>query len=249
MSKSWTSEKREACGLPVFMGKEMKLWMCLLLGALTSVASADCIKGEGDVVHARYDIHAGSQRYSVDFYRGADQVAWRRGEVISVWTHRDQAASLLRVFPQYQRTIWYPAGDLRALGKEAQWRGVMGWPDPQSRDYRMVGGSSSMVQGCPAQEYQGSDGGKVLWLDEVQLPARMADAGAVWQLVSLQRVARADTFGLWSQWQSTDFADVGDNESDPFLRRMISLGFVEHGASGFYHADGSPLPGADHHAH
>ncbi len=227
----------------------MKLWMGLLLGALASVASADCMKGQGDVVHARYDIYAGSQRYSVDFYRGADQVAWQRGEVISVWTHRDQVASLLRVFPQYQRTIWYPAGDLRALGKEAKWRGVAGWPDPQHHDYRMVSGSTSIVQGCPAQEYMGADGDKVLWLDQVKLPARMADAGVVWQLVSLQRVSREETFELWTQWQSTDFADVGDNESDPFLRRMISLGFVEHGASGFYRADGSPLQGADHHAH
>lgn len=227
----------------------MKLLMVVLLGGWASLVSAQCLKGEGEVVHARYDVYAGDQRYSVDFYRGDNQVAWQRGEVISVWTHQGGAASLLRVFPQYQRTIWYPAGDLRALGKEASWSGVTGWPDPQGSGYQRVGEDVSLVQGCPAKEYLGHGKMSVLWLEDVQLPARMAGTGTVWQLVSLDVVSQASTFDLWSGWESTDFADVGDNESDPFLRRMISLGFVEHGASGFYHADGTPLPGADHHAH
>ena len=46
---------------------------------------------------------------------------------------------------------------------------------------------------------------------------------------------------------STDFADVGDNEAGPFLRKMIALGFVEHGASGFYQANGETLQGGAHH--
>lgn len=49
-------------------------------------------------------------------------------------------------------------------------------------------------------------------------------------------------------YQSTDYADVGDNESDPFLRKMIRLGFVKHGASGFYDSEGHPMANeADHH--
>ena len=48
-------------------------------------------------------------------------------------------------------------------------------------------------------------------------------------------------FAKWDNYQTTDYADIGDNESDPFLAKMINLGFVEHGASGFYHADGSPI--------
>lgn len=47
-------------------------------------------------------------------------------------------------------------------------------------------------------------------------------------------------------YQATDFADIGDNESDPFFRKMINLGFVEHGATGFYDTDGNTLPAADH---
>ncbi len=53
-----------------------------------------------------------------------------------------------------------------------------------------------------------------------------------------------DTF---STYQSTDFADIGDNESDPFFRKMINLGFIEHSASGFYDSEGNSLSSAHQH--
>lgn len=48
-------------------------------------------------------------------------------------------------------------------------------------------------------------------------------------------------------YQMTDYADIGDNESDPFLRKMIHLGFVKHGSSGFYDANGNKLSGGHSH--
>ena len=39
-----------------------------------------------------------------------------------------------------------------------------------------------------------------------------------------------DFFLSLEAYQTTDYADIGDNESDPFLLGMINLGFVEHGA-------------------
>lgn len=50
-----------------------------------------------------------------------------------------------------------------------------------------------------------------------------------------------------SRYASTDYADIGDNESDPFLLRMVNLGFVEHGGSGFYDADGHDMGGRHNH--
>ena len=54
-------------------------------------------------------------------------------------------------------------------------------------------------------------------------------------------------FTAWENYQTTDYTDIGDNESDPFLMKMINLGFVEHGASGFYDAQGNTLEGEHHH--
>lgn len=231
----------------------MRSFFVVLLMLSSSLwAAQECaVPDAGQVLHARYDVYRGDQRYSVDYFHDDEQVAWRRGQVISLWSRSGDQASLLRVFPQYQRTIWYPAGDLRALGKGADWRGVAGWQLPQENGYSSTGEGVAVVQGCEARAFGNVAGSKVLWLAEAGLPARVEGlSGVVWQLVSLETVSRAESFGRWEQWQSTDFADVGDNEADPFLRRMIALGFVEHGASGFYQADGSPLEGRDsHHAH
>ena len=54
-------------------------------------------------------------------------------------------------------------------------------------------------------------------------------------------------FAVWDRYQTTDYADVGDNESDPMLAKMIKLGFISHGASGFYHADGTQIESGHHH--
>lgn len=50
-------------------------------------------------------------------------------------------------------------------------------------------------------------------------------------------------------YQATDFADIGDNETDPFFRKMIHLGFIDHGASGFYDSEGNSLSSAQHSSH
>ena len=54
-------------------------------------------------------------------------------------------------------------------------------------------------------------------------------------------------FAKWDNFQTTDYADIGDNESDPFLAKMINLGFIEHGATGFYNQQGEAIQGGHHH--
>lgn len=50
-----------------------------------------------------------------------------------------------------------------------------------------------------------------------------------------------NTFLTRSDYQTTDYTDIGDNESDPFLLKMINLGFIAHTASGVYDAQGNSL--------
>ncbi|QDE30755.1 hypothetical protein [Shewanella polaris] len=76
-----------------------------------------------------------------------------------------------------------------------------------------------------------------------------ADKAINWQLSEMTYdnkmiQQQLDTF---SAYQSTDFADIGDNESDPFFRKMINLGFIEHSASGFYDSEGNSLSSAHQH--
>lgn len=54
-------------------------------------------------------------------------------------------------------------------------------------------------------------------------------------------------FAQWDRFQTTDYADIGDNEGDPFLAKMINLGFIEHSATGFYNQQGEAIQGGHHH--
>lgn len=58
-----------------------------------------------------------------------------------------------------------------------------------------------------------------------------------------------DAFNQYRNFAATDYADIGDNESDPFLMKMIRLGFIRHGSSGFYDAQGNSLGMHQGHVH
>ncbi len=60
-----------------------------------------------------------------------------------------------------------------------------------------------------------------------------------WNKKSLRHDKQAvdQFFKQRDRYKATDFADIGDDHTDPFLTQMVSVGFIEAGASGFYHAD------------
>ncbi|WP_412502940.1 hypothetical protein [Shewanella chilikensis] len=90
------------------------------------------------------------------------------------------------------------------------------------------------------------------WISELELPAEMTitqgEQHIVYRLSKLTPVSQESFKRLTSGFQDLDFADVGDSESDPFIAKMITQGFIQHGSSGFYSADGQQLEGG-HHSH
>ncbi len=91
------------------------------------------------------------------------------------------------------------------------------------------------------------------WNVALKLPMRYSvktqDRHEIWQLEEV--VTAADrvklVFNQRAAYKTTDYIDIGDNESDPFLRKLIHLGFVSHGASGFYDAEGHELKSGHSH--
>ena len=74
----------------------------------------------------------------------------------------------------------------------------------------------------------------------------------VWDLQSVEtNTAKVEAFfALRNNYKATDFADIGDDHTDPFLTTMVTVGFIEAGASGFYQADtNGGLEAMGHHHH
>lgn len=102
---------------------------------------------------------------------------------------------------------------------------------------------------------------QLVWAEKIALPVTMdvtmevakdvamdmqqANQKVSYQLTSLKALSSDDFTSLISGYRDMDFADVGDNESDPFIAKMIHQGFIQHGSSGFYDSQGNQLSGGD----
>lgn len=69
-----------------------------------------------------------------------------------------------------------------------------------------------------------------------------------WSLeeVSFDKQAISAFFATRNAYQLTDYADIGDDHTDPFLTNMVNMGFIEAGASGFYDTEGRAIEGHGH---
>ena len=165
----------------------------------------------------------------------------------------------VRYFDRHERSIAYEPADLalvRPGGGDPARGGADGapiGPDPFARWWRPSGWASASGiartpligiegEGCERLERRALEREdrtiELEWWPALDLPKfqRIARGGAsvTWELIERdddpERVAAA--FAARADYAETDFADVGDNESDLFLQRMIVLGFVEHPEKG-----------------
>lgn len=181
--------------------------------------------------------------------------------VTELWEQtRNHRIHLTRYFDQYQRGIEYQPQEISqafdwdtkshliapALLASLQESGTQGSGCETHVFYQTANQSAS--QSAAARPIQ------LEWIPALQLPQRLqqqtSTAVLEWRLQALsydrERI-QADIQQLQG-YQTTDYADVGDSESDPFLRKMIHLGFVEHGHTGFYDDQGHELTETHPHA-
>jgi len=179
--------------------------------------------------------------------RPTQQVAehWLRGA--------EERHVFYRHFLDAGRSVYYPVSDLLTLNIHRSWQSINSLFDERVLpQLQQKGEEQAFCQ--TARRYHGKLQGKqleVLWLTSLKLPAYL-------KISTPQEYLEMDLQGFgqpaeleqqlahWRRFDSIDYADVGDSESDPFIARMIRQGFIEHGASGMYDSDGQPLGG---HAH
>lgn len=93
---------------------------------------------------------------------------------------------------------------------------------------------------------------KLEWHPELQLIKNYTEESKTGKILwKLQQVIHDEervkqVFKIRSDYQTTDYADIGDNESDPFLLKMINLGHLNHSHSGFYNDQGQAIGGHSH---
>ncbi len=190
---------------------------------------------------------------------------WRDGRrVLHVHPERAQAElwerggdgrlHLVVWYDQHARGIEYLPEDLGPAAGAGEWEAK--WRLIPQASLRRLGSGKVQGLGCERRRVWTQEAGgrriELVWDEYLQLPRRYVVTRGkrreTWVLREVvgepARVAAA--FSRRDAYRTTDYVDIGDDESDPFIRRMIHLGFLPHGASGFYDADGHALEGHRH---
>lgn len=221
---------------------------------------AEC-KVDSHVLSANYVIQHPDKKQSVkvfDFWRKGDEVGYRypSKNVTEIWNLlANGKIRPVRYFDEYQKGIEYQPGEVS--GSDKSWSSKYQIIPKTLIEKMKKTGSSG--QGCELIENyelkQGETYYRLSWYPHYELPQFYAVQSKRIKIAYKLDSLKTDTveieqfFNEKLSYQTTDYADIGDNESDPFLRKMINLGFVGHGASGIYNAEGQAIPLRDGHGH
>ncbi|WP_370980319.1 hypothetical protein [Agaribacterium sp. ZY112] len=224
-------------------------------------ANFSCDALNKDQIIARYiQSEGGKDNRQLNLWRFGSKVMQEYlPPAISIYWAIDEKAGIWRTqyFDKHQRAIEYDAERLdqkQSLKRWQRYSQLLSDDDVAAMDKE-----GSYGQACKHVDYytevEGDKKYKLWWLSELKLPLRYevkAEGNVdstIWSLVQLDKDFNKIQQGLDKRenYHATDFADIGDNESDPFLLNMMNLGFIEHGASGFYNAEGHSMGDGHHH--
>ena len=172
---------------------------------------------------------------------------WRHADVVEmqetngksghIWQRDTNGqVSYQRIFPAAKRVIVYYPGDLRALQRSPEWKKLASVIDPTLLGSALTAKGKVTILNRQARRYTGRVGGEefeVLWLEHEQIPARVRRKNKGYEeVVELKEMyplekspwPRTETAG----YESIDYADLGDKESDPFVRAFLHGGGMTH---------------------
>lgn len=234
----------------------------LLMATLLSGSSLSC-DTDGSVLKAQYEIevlyHGESRKtLSMTLWRDGNNVAhqYPQTQITEAWTLvRNTLIKPTRFFDAHQRAIEYQPGESVHGKVESDW----------PYRYQLVSNSffdeltktSESGQGCELTQTftkHTADGDITLkWQPALQLVRSFTihqdGVEKHWEMksISVDDAAITDFFDQRMEYKSTDYADIGDDHTDPFLTNMVNQGFIEAGASGFYDQHGKALEGGHSH--
>jgi len=183
---------------------------------------------------AEYRVHDGLGDRTLVLVRSDERVEYRlAGEPVRIWEKGGDGVFHREVFIAEGRIVSYAPGDLRALGRSAEWAQLNHLVDPALREQLLEQRTTKVTAAhdARAQRYRGDAHGvpvQLDWLEDADLPSRFRSGKGrtayVLELRSLERRPAEQAFTATDGLREIDYADIGDMELDPFARRYIRQG-------------------------
>ena len=193
------------------------------------------------------------QRVNVEapfvFWRNKGEVAYQYPDkkITEIWNQQSNGRIRpIRYFDEYQRGIEYQANEVGGDKESREWSEKFQLISNAFKDSMVLEKTSGT--GCERLEFyikkDQHQTYRMAWSPSLALPVEYKEMSVhrTFRMQLVKQVTHSETvntfFTVRGAYQTTDYADIGDNENDPFLLGMINLGFIEHGASGFYNMNG-----------
>ncbi|AZQ82983.1 hypothetical protein EKO29_02240 [Colwellia sp. Arc7-635] len=228
----------------------MKIIAALLFTLSLSASAKEC-EVSADVISAYYQLDTQTTHHELkqpsvqqlfELHRNNNQILQRNVSkgINDIWSLHANRLSLSRAFDKYQHIIDYQPNELRYQPK---WQEVFQLVAiPALNQMQLVEQKGS---GCLLEEHyllkgnalkgnalKGQHHGfQLVWLPNLRLVKSLklqsAQLTRQWQLTKYQHndEKMSALFKQYETYQTTDYADVGDNEGIPFLAKMINQGF------------------------
>ena len=231
--------------------------LVVFLGLITTFSYANCSAKSAEL-GAHYRItttdHKTGKQSTRDFtlWRDGDRVAhqYHAKGMTELWERVSNGTlRTVHYFDHYHRGIEYDPAEVKISHTSNDWQLKY---QLISEDFvkTLIKGPSEGFNCMAFSAYsQTSSGSNVTleWVDQLNLAKLYIEDNPTksvkWELVEIidDKAQVQKAFSRREDYKTTDYTDIGDNESDPFLMRMINLGHISHGASGFYDQDGHAI--------
>ena len=246
-------------------GNFMQIKYCLILtlGCLSVPATAKVQCPSNEFLQARYEVVTSSgeqelKRADLTLIRAANKVAHRFDEanISEVWFHNShQQIVPTRYFETYKRAIEYSPVEKIHGKQERDWslrfQLVSDLQIGQMQKIATIGKDCEQIDTyqmtTPAATVTLKWNPALLLVESLERSTGQNKVVWTRKNIDFDKKQILAYFAQFNDYQTTDYADIGDDHTDPFLAKMIKLGFIEDGASGFYDDQGTALSGQHSH--
>jgi hypothetical protein len=228
-----------------------------------SIASENCLPENAieKPVLVQYEITTSvgnaKEKNSLTIVRSGNRVAYSRDGLTEVWekTSNDQI-KLYKYFNQHKRGIEYQPIDI-VNSEQIDWLAkrqlvsenflnqfmLVKQKNKNCKQYHLYQAKTNdekQLKINNKNRKESIEKLKIVWLSNLRLPESMQhrrdNVKMSWKLVGLENQLDkiTDYLQKLDNYPLIDYSDIGDNESDPFLQKMINLGFVAHSDPFYY---------------
>lgn len=180
----------------------------------------------------------------ISLWRKKNQVAQQfdHNHISEIWYRsNNKRLQLTRYFDAFSRGIEYQPVDMKS-NENTDWQQKSTFISQAFMQSLTYKGPVNDDKGCTqVVKYEKQSSDEIIslyWMPQLKLvkslTIKQQNQTKTWTLqkTSFDTENINHQFAKWSSYNTTDYADIGDSEDDPFLQKMINMGFSSHKKDG-----------------